>query len=147
MSDTAVVKPVRAMAATIQPRRESARPIALSMPCTGKGVCTSQRVKPASRTFSAAWSTSAGVSYSASIRAGAPPSTPALVKGISLRLPWDYFASAVAAAGASAWSSWWAWPWCASASGSTDLSSAIAIIGTQRMKRRKRVKKSPREPM
>src|SRR6185437_16816090 len=48
-----------------QPTLEFLRPMARSMPCTGKGVNTSQRVKPASRTFSAACMMPAGVVNSA----------------------------------------------------------------------------------
>jgi hypothetical protein len=38
--------PVRAQPRTIHPRRESLRPMALSMPCTGNGVCASHRTYP-----------------------------------------------------------------------------------------------------
>src|SRR3569833_2459286 len=44
-----------------QPTLEFFKPIARSMPCTGNGVNTSQRVNPASRTFSAACMMSAAV--------------------------------------------------------------------------------------
>ena len=39
----APVSPVSANAMTIHPRRESLRPIAVSIPCTGNGVCVSHR--------------------------------------------------------------------------------------------------------
>ncbi len=61
----ALRQPVSPIASTIQPTEESRRPIALSIPCTGKGVWTSHLPYPASRTASAAWMASAGVSYSA----------------------------------------------------------------------------------
>src|SRR6185312_2924112 len=48
-----------------QPTLEFFKPIARSMPCTGNGVNTSQRVNPASRTFSAACMMSAAVVNSA----------------------------------------------------------------------------------
>ena len=50
-----------------QPTFEFFKPMALSMPCTGKGVKTSQWRKPASRTFSAACSTEAAVVNSATM--------------------------------------------------------------------------------
>src|ERR1035438_4044843 len=53
-----------------QPTVELRMPIALSIPCTGNGVKTSQRVQPASRTFCAACRTSAAVVNSAIIPYG-----------------------------------------------------------------------------
>src|ERR1043166_6848804 len=48
-----------------QPTLEFLMPMALSMPCTGNGVNTSQCVKPASRIFSAACMVDAVLSNSA----------------------------------------------------------------------------------
>src|SRR5664279_2950093 len=53
-----------------QPTDEFRMPIALSIPCTGNGVNTSQRLQPESRTFCAACRTSAGVVNSAIIPYG-----------------------------------------------------------------------------
>ena len=50
-----------------QPTRELGMPIASSIPWTGKGECTSQRVYPAWRTLRAADMAAAGVSNSARI--------------------------------------------------------------------------------
>src|SRR5688572_19976936 len=55
-------KPVAPPRKENQPTIDGFMPMALSIPCTGKGVKTSQFLKPASRTISAARMASPGVS-------------------------------------------------------------------------------------